>query len=127
MAGEGTQQGRRTVTTNRYEKAKDIFLEACDRPLEDHSRFLSQACGDDGELRREVEILLVHDPSSDLEMTDDEAASSPGSIENYGFIRRIGCGGMGDVWEAEQLGPVRRRVALKLIRSGIVGNGALAR
>ena len=115
------------MTTNRYEKAKDIFLEACDQPLEERSRFLSQACGDDDELRREVETLLVHDPSSDLEKTDDEPVSSPGSIENYRFIRRIGCGGMGDVWEAEQLGPVRRRVALKLIRSGILGNGALAR
>ena len=115
------------MTTNRYEKAKDIFLEACNQPPEERSRFLSQACGGDDELRREVEILLAHDPSSDFEKADDEPASSPGSIEKYRFIRRIGCGGMGDVWEAEQLSPVRRRVALKLIRSGIIGSGALAR
>lgn len=40
-------------------------------------------------------------------------------IDNYRFVRRLGVGGMGTVWLAEQLTPVHREVAIKLIRPGL--------
>jgi eukaryotic-like serine/threonine-protein kinase len=40
-------------------------------------------------------------------------------IERYRLVRRIGQGGMGEVWEAEQLEPVLRRVAIKIIKLGM--------
>jgi serine/threonine protein kinase len=50
-------------------------------------------------------------------------ATEPGEagtvIGRYRLLRKIGEGGMGDVWLAEQREPVRRRVALKLVRAGM--------
>jgi non-specific serine/threonine protein kinase/serine/threonine-protein kinase len=47
------------------------------------------------------------------------AADVPRQIGNYQLVRSIGEGGMGEVWEAEQLRPLRRRVALKVIKVGM--------
>jgi len=51
----------------------------------------------------------------------DTPAAADGSrqIGNYQLIRRIGEGGMGEVWEAEQVRPLRRRVAFKVIKVGM--------
>ena len=54
-------------------------------------------------------------------------AAEPPQIGPYRILRRIGEGGMGTVYEAEQLEPVRRVVALKVIRSGIDSERVLAR
>src|SRR5688572_28662786 len=55
------------------------------------------------------------------------AADDPQQIGPYRLLERIGQGGMGDVYVAEQSEPVRRRVALKLIKAGLVFEEALAR
>jgi serine/threonine protein kinase/tetratricopeptide (TPR) repeat protein len=56
------------------------------------------------------------------------AGESPGAcIGRYRLLERIGEGGMGSVWMAEQLEPVRRRVALKLIKPGMDSEQVLAR
>ena len=52
---------------------------------------------------------------------------SPGTIGPYRLLRKIGKGGMGTVWLAEQSTPVRRRVAVKLIRADIDHAGAMSR
>ncbi|MBL8891756.1 MAG: serine/threonine protein kinase [Planctomycetaceae bacterium] len=48
-------------------------------------------------------------------------------IGSYRLVQRLGRGGMGDVWRAEQVEPVRREVALKVIKAGINSNQVLAR
>ena len=67
----------------------------------------------------------------DLEPPDDEGkapAEGPGSrIGRYRIVRRIGEGGCGVVYEAEQEEPVRRKVALKIIRLGMDTEGVIAR
>ena len=75
-------------------------------------------------LRAEVEGLLRC--SAEL----DRAGGAPArraSVANYRAVRLIGEGGMGEVWEAEQLAPVARRVALKLVRWGMDSRQVLAR
>src|SRR5262249_15472339 len=56
------------------------------------------------------------------------AAEVDGSvIDRYRLIQKIGEGGMGEVWLAEQKEPVRRRVALKLVKAGMNGREVIAR
>jgi non-specific serine/threonine protein kinase/serine/threonine-protein kinase len=48
-----------------------------------------------------------------------EAGAAPGRVGPYRLVRRIGEGGMGEVWEAEQREPIQRRVAVKLVKLGM--------
>ncbi len=103
------------MSRERHARMKELFLAACERPAGERGPWLDQACGDDVELRRAIEDLLAVD-----EQTWTEPTEHVETVEGYRLIRKVGEGGMGEVWEAEQLQPVRRRVALKLVRRGLV-------
>src|SRR6202167_5618636 len=99
------------------------------------SAFLDRACGDEGALRQEVEELLnaeaaagsfLRHPVFDLPTADDSHASQR-TIGPYHLLELIGEGGMGEVWLAEQRQPVRRRVAIKLIKAGMDTREVVAR
>jgi non-specific serine/threonine protein kinase/serine/threonine-protein kinase len=105
------------VNRERHARMKELFLAACERTAGERGPFLDQACGDDAELRRAVGDLLAADEEVPLGRTDDVD-----TIKGYRLLRKVGEGGMGEVWEAEQLEPIRRRVALKLVRHGLVGS-----
>jgi len=77
-----------------------------------------------------------HHPDSDLDATgahqgapDSTLSGSPvpQQIGPYKLLQRIGAGGMGEVWVAEQAEPVKRRVALKLIKGGVGSKEIIAR
>jgi len=112
--------------------------------------YLKEACSGDAELRRRIEELLVaagdaddffadggtavralggelqaatHPPLRDT-MADDHAGTR---IGNYKILERIGEGGGGVVYMAEQEKPVRRRVALKIIKLGMDTRSVIAR
>ena len=121
-----------------------IFIAALEKPTEaERAAFLAEACAGDERMRRRVEALLrahaepddILDPTSDrLELTElatprPPATEPPGAIVagRYKLIEAIGEGGMGTVWMAEQLEPVRRPVALKLIKPGMDSRAVLAR
>ncbi len=112
------------MNTDRHRRAKEIFLEACDLPSEGRASFLDQACGDDTDLRREVEGLMDFDLSG-AESPDGQ--QPPQRINGFRLLQKVGEGGMGEVWEAEQERPVRRRVAFKLIKWGMDTKEVLAR
>ena len=71
--------------------------------------------------------------SDETTLPGDEAPESvsppavPPQVANYDLRERIGEGGMGEVWLAEQTAPVRRRVALKLIKPGMDSRQVVAR
>jgi len=56
-----------------------------------------------------------------------DARGTPVRVERYRVLQSLGTGGMGEVWEAEQLEPVRRRVALKIIKPGMDSAQVIAR
>src|SRR5262245_12140453 len=132
---------------------ESLFLEAVELPAgADRAAYLDRACGANQQLRAEVESLLcAHEQSGDLLDLPDKPAGSgqavgrneasstaagpvpaaselPGTmIGRYKLLEQIGEGGFGVVYMAEQAAPIRRRVALKLIKPGMDTRQVIAR
>src|SRR5947209_903810 len=122
------------ATPEQWPKIKEIVGAALDRNPVERKAFLDQHCPSDHELRAEVESLLAahadagslsESPFSVATVADPTGESKV--IGPYRLIHRLGVGGMGQVWLAEQTEPVRRRVALKLIRTGMFDNALVQR
>jgi serine/threonine protein kinase/tetratricopeptide (TPR) repeat protein len=113
-------------------QVKSIFLAAAERPAEGRAAFLDEACGGDAELRRRVERLLAaHDEPGPADGTREYVppAEQVGAVVagRYKLLQVIGEGGMGTVYMAEQTQPVKRMVALKLVKAGMDSRAVLAR
>jgi eukaryotic-like serine/threonine-protein kinase len=111
-----------------------IFEQALETSGADRAAFLASACGNDPELRRRIEDLLyIHDsagtflesPPNGLALELDQ---KPGTrFGRYTVMARLGEGGCGTVFLAEQREPIRRRVALKVIKPGMDTRAVIAR
>jgi serine/threonine protein kinase/tetratricopeptide (TPR) repeat protein len=123
-----------------FRRIKEIFLAAVEKPdPAERDAYLREACGQNEELRRQVDALLgkhaqagsfLESPAPSPVLTVDEppAGEAPGSvIGSYKLIEQIGEGGMGTVWMAQQTEPVKRLVALKLIKAGMDSKQVIAR
>jgi WD40 repeat protein/predicted Ser/Thr protein kinase len=133
------------------DRVQTLFYQVVALPAEQRAAFLSAACAGDDALRAEVESLLACD--ADFTLGGGEAgllkspvvrspdpetlvageprpapwpAGPPLRVGHYRILRRIAEGGMGAVYEAEQENP-RRRVALKVVRSGLTSPALLKR
>lgn len=116
--------------TTGLRRLESIYRAALDLPEAERAEYVKQACGDDVELRTEVQELLaisteadgfLDQPASSLGGVPELLAGGPGlsdgSLPGYRIVRRVASGGMGTVFEAEQERP-RRRVALKILNFG---------
>jgi len=119
---------------------KSIFSEALEKGTpQERAAYLDKACGNDADLRARVEALLkshekvgdfLEIPALDHGATLDQPAQieGPGTkIGHYELLELIGEGGMGLVYLAEQKEPVKRRVALKIIKPGMDSKQVIAR
>src|SRR6266851_4260795 len=117
-----------------------VFTEALRLPPEERDRYLSEACKGDVEFQRRVEALLtayeqagdfLGKPAGDRPAGASQAipaGEKPGDrIGHYKLLQQIGEGGCGVVYMAEQEAPVRRRVALKIIKPGMDTKNVIAR
>ena len=116
-----------------------IFKAAVKLPPDRRAAYLDQACGSDAELRAEIESLLhAHDATcgflEDLPAGPDPTedyqpiAERPGTVIGpYKLMEQIGEGGFGLVFVAEQQHPIRRKVALKIIKPGMDTRDIIAR
>ena len=130
------------VDSERFRRVQEVFHAALDAPARDRERFVFEACRDDWSLYQEVVSLLDHHATDDWTPGDDPALAgqpaprtrAPDSArtlsngnERYELIDVLGEGGMGIVYLAEQTHPIRRRVALKIIKLGVDSRRATAR
>jgi tetratricopeptide (TPR) repeat protein len=122
-----------------FDRAKSIFLEAIEgRSPEEWPAFLARACGGDAALRGEIERLLrarselgsFHEAprAAPTPTVDEPMRERPGTVIGpYKLVQAIGEGGMGAVYLAQQAEPVRRLVALKVIKPGMDSGQVVAR
>ena len=104
-----------------YERAREVFLAALTRPAAERDAYLVDACRGDDALLREVGSLLMFHGDEALADADPFAgrkdyAAGDLFADRYRMIARIGRGGMGDVWRADDL-TLETPVALKLMDS----------
>jgi serine/threonine protein kinase len=129
--------------TSDVNRIEEVFLAAAEVTAAGRSAFLDEACGADAKLRAEVERLLaahaepagifkpftvfslsgplIPHPGSPLSETGTTLAG------RYKLLEKIDEGGMGEVWVARQSEPVKRTVAIKLIKPGMDSKMVLAR
>ncbi len=117
-------------------KLKEIFGEAIDRRGAQREAFLDAACAGDPDTRRRVEALLaaaekegpfLSDATMDVPVVNVKVEAIGTRIGPYKLMQLIGEGGFGSVFLAEQEHPVRRRVALKIIKLGMDTKTVVAR
>lgn len=127
------------MSSSNWRKIEEIFDEAAELPRGEREDFLNEVCGDDGDLRREVEALLAADEQSNDFIESPIIASStlagllPDNIEDsvaphflgkrvgaHELVRELGRGGMGAVFLARRAdAEFRKEVAVKLVKRGM--------
>lgn len=124
----------------RWRRIEEIFQSVLDGPPEDRARLLDSACGDDPELREEIESLLAsheesgftapaafHDAVKVLEQRTQQLEEGR-KFGAYRVLRTIGRGGMGSVYLASRADDAYRKlVAIKIIRRGLDTDDIIAR
>jgi serine/threonine protein kinase len=118
-----------------YWRVKEIFADALDLPADQREAFVESACAGNAELREKVSLLLAVHAKSDAATSDGATTThAPHTVDlagtvigPYTLIERLGEGGMGVVYKAQQDAPIRRLVALKLIKLGMDTGQVLAR
>ncbi|MCA8971044.1 MAG: serine/threonine protein kinase [Planctomycetes bacterium] len=113
-----------------FERLRDLFDAASELAPSEREAFLAVECRSDPALMDEVRRLLVHDgqpreifdapPAIDITGEGSDVGDTLDAIDvpGYEVQRKLGAGGFGVVFAAQQLQPVRRQVALKVIRVG---------
>jgi serine/threonine protein kinase/tetratricopeptide (TPR) repeat protein len=120
----------------RLSLAETIFQELLETLPEGRAARLAELSGGDLELRAMVERLLAHDqdgmgafltPPSRTETVRPAGPDTPSRIGPYRIISVLAAGGMGTVYRAQQTKPIKREVALKVIRAGLDSQEITAR
>jgi len=135
------------MTIQPWERVKELLHQAMQLAPEQRAGFLDEACSSDAALRAEVESLLLagedirsgflQSPPLTEAMNSDMNLDGFGAVgtleagqvfaQRFQLVRKLGEGGMGQVWLAEQTSPVRRQVALKLIKAGMYDESVVQR
>src|SRR5262245_5596920 len=111
----------------RWRRLRTLFDQVREMPVDERSTFLDHELEGQPELRAELDTLLA-DSDSAIGFLADPETPAPGSLVGaYRLLELLGEGGFGVVYLAEQLRPIRRRVALKLVKPGMDTKQVIAR
>ena len=123
---------------SRHQHIKSIFVSVLDMESVDREAYLDEHCGEDAEMRAEVMELLGLGQKAGNYMAVPTGApmgtvdvplhdSEPQVIGSYKIREQLGEGGMGVVYVADQNQPIRRKVALKIIKPGMDSKQVISR
>ncbi|MDH3271310.1 MAG: serine/threonine-protein kinase [Gemmatimonadota bacterium] len=130
------------MTPSRFDRLVDLVGDAMQRAVEERDAYLVSACGDDAGLLEEARALVAQGGAlTEGGVTDhvdalvERAASDvvaavppvPDRVGPYEIVRQLGHGGMGIVYLARQAEPLKRDVAIKIVRYGRADPDILAR
>src|SRR5215472_10385935 len=134
------------MTSEQWQQMKGGLVQALELSPEKRGAFLDQVCGADRALRNEIDALLSEEKVVASKFLQSQArldnfwnpCDRPGDptgvtcagqvfAERFQLVRKLGEGGMGQVWLAQQTSPIRRPVALKLIRAGMYDESVVKR
>jgi eukaryotic-like serine/threonine-protein kinase len=125
------------MDARRWAMIESLYDGALSKEPGERSSYLAHECREHPELQAEVESLLrcaeeelnspLEGSSPTLSLLPDVGFAKAAIDDRYRLLRLIGEGGMGEVWLAEQKKPVRRRVAIKLIKAGMDTREVMAR
>ncbi len=126
------------MSSTNLESVKKILEEALEIPVTERATYLARACAGDSELKHEVESLLAHEDAEPRWREGPILRASSGNggaprlepdqrIGPYRVLRSLGEGGMGSVALAIREDDFEKKVALKVIRSGLTSKEILHR
>ena len=131
-AGATTASRREAMKAAGHEREQHVFQGCLEVTPPERGAYLDQACAGDPQLRARIERLLAADRRAKQETLSGLAAclvpqDLPDVIGTYRLLATLGEGGMAVVYAAEQLEPILRRVALKVVKLGMDSRQIVAR
>ena len=144
MATPRNEKVRHVVSAHDWQQVEELLHQALALAPEQRAAFLDVACASNADLRAELNSLLkvgenlsdefLNSPLRgvlDREIGEIDSATklAAGQVfaQRFELIRKLGEGGMGQVWLAKQISPVQRQVALKLIKAGMYDEAVVQR
>lgn len=124
--------------TDSDRRLEELFALACEQPPAERPAFAERHCPDDPDLRRELLELLREDDEGTRDFlkspvlaaddaSQDASAPLPKRIGRFRILDKIGEGGMGSIYLAEEQGPLQRKLALKIVKLGMNTRRVVAR
>ena len=117
----------RIFDRDRWNRLRELFDQVLELPESQRGPFLDRELAGDAELRAELDVLLANSVASAGFIAEREVPASGTTIGPYRLLETLGEGGFGVVYLAEQLRPIHRRLALKLIKPGMDTKQVIAR
>jgi eukaryotic-like serine/threonine-protein kinase len=106
---------------------RELFEACADFAAGQRTAWLEEHCGDSVLRDRVLRLLRAHDSAQERGSLERSQIVTARRIGDFDLLERIGEGAMGEVWLAEQTAPVRRRVAVKIVKAGTGSREVIAR